>query len=149
MCIFILLSSKYYLISPVIFFSMLLLLSKPYVLQHARLACLPLSLRAGSNLCPFSRWCHPTNSSSVSPFSSCPPSLPASGSFLMSWLCIIWPKYWSFSFSISPSNEYSELISFRIKWFDLPVVQGTLQSLLQHYNWKASILAWLILNHVA
>ena len=53
---------------------------------------------------------------------------------------IRWPKYWSFSFSISPSNEYSELISFRIHWFDLLAVQGTLKSLLLHYNSKASIL---------
>ena len=50
------------------------------------------------------------------------------------------PKYWSFSFSISPSNEYSGLISFRIDWFDLPAVQGTLKSLLQHHSPKASIL---------
>ena len=55
-------------------------------------------------------------------------------------LCIKWPKYWSFSFSIGPSNEYSELISFRIHWFDLLAVQGTLKSLLLHYNSKASIL---------
>ena len=53
---------------------------------------------------------------------------------------IRWPDYWSFSFSISPSNEYSELISFRIDWFDLLAVQGTLQSLLQHHSLKASIL---------
>ena len=51
-----------------------------------------------------------------------------------------WPKYWSFSFSISPSNEYSELISFRMDWFDLLAVQGTLKNLLQHHNWKASVL---------
>ena len=55
-------------------------------------------------------------------------------------LPIRWPKYWSFSFSISPSNEYSGLISFRIDWFDLPGVQGTLKSLLQHHSSKASIL---------
>ena len=55
-------------------------------------------------------------------------------------LCIRWPKYWSFSFSISPSNEYSGLISFRIDWFDLLAVQGTLKSLLQHHSLKASIL---------
>ena len=55
-------------------------------------------------------------------------------------LCIRWPKYWSFSFSISPSNEYSGLISFRIDWFDLLAAQGTLRSLLQHHNLKASIL---------
>ena len=55
-------------------------------------------------------------------------------------LCIRWPKYWSFSFSISPSNEYSGLISFRIDWFDLLAVQGTLKSLIQHHSSKASIL---------
>ena len=55
-------------------------------------------------------------------------------------LHIRWPKYWSFSFSISPSNEYSELISFRIYWLDLLVVQGTLKSLLQHHSSKESIL---------
>ena len=55
-------------------------------------------------------------------------------------LCIRWSKYWSFSFSISPSNEYSGLISFRIDWFDLFAVQGTLKSLLQHHNSKTSVL---------
>ena len=55
-------------------------------------------------------------------------------------LNIRWPKYWSFSFSISPSNEYSELISFRINWFDLLAIQGTLKSVLQHHSSKASIL---------
>ena len=54
-------------------------------------------------------------------------------------LCIRWPKYWSFSFSISPSNEYSGLISFRMDWLDLLAGQGTLQSLLQHYSSKASV----------
>ena len=55
-------------------------------------------------------------------------------------LCFRWPKYWSFSFSISPSNEYSGLISFRIDWFDLLAVQGTLKSLLQHHSSKVLIL---------
>ena len=55
-------------------------------------------------------------------------------------LCIRWPKYWSFSFSISPSSEYSRLISFRMDWLDLLAVQGTLKSLLQHHSSKASIL---------
>ena len=54
-------------------------------------------------------------------------------------LCLRWPKYWSFSFSISPSKEYSGLISFRIYWFDIFAVQGTLKSLLQHHSSKASI----------
>ena len=58
-------------------------------------------------------------------------------------LHIRWPKYWSFSFSISPSDKYSGLISFRMDWFDLLAVQGTLKSLLQHYNSKASILRCL------
>ena len=58
-------------------------------------------------------------------------------------LCIGWPKYWSFSFSISPSNEYSGLISFRMDWLDIITVQGTLKSLLQHHSSKASILPCL------
>ena len=57
-----------------------------------------------------------------------------------SGLCIRWPKYWSFSFSVSPSNECSGLISFRVDWFDLLAVQGILTSLLQHHSWKAAIL---------
>ena len=61
-------------------------------------------------------------------------------------LCIRWPKYWSFSFSISPSNEYWGLISFRIDWFDLFAVQVTLKSLLQHHNLKASILWYTVYN---
>ena len=68
-------------------------------------------------------------------------SVPASGSFPMSQaLCIRWPKYWSFSFSISPSNEYSGLISLTIDWFDFLAVQGTLKSLLQDHNSKASLI---------
>ena len=55
-------------------------------------------------------------------------------------LCIRWPKYWSFSFSVGPSNEYSVLISFKINWFDCLAVQGTLKSLLQYHSSKASIL---------
>ena len=55
-------------------------------------------------------------------------------------LCIRWPKYWNFSFSISPSNEYSERISFRMDWLDLLAVQGTLKSFLQHHSSKASVL---------
>ena len=85
----------------------------------------------------------PSISSSVIPFSSCLQSFPASGSFPKS-LCIRWPKYWRVSFSISPSNEYSGLISFRIDWLDLFAVQGTLKSLLQHRSSKA-----LILQHSA
>ena len=57
-------------------------------------------------------------------------------------LCIRWPKYWSFSFNVSPSNEHSGLIPFRMDWLDLLAVQGTLKSLLQHHSSKASILWW-------
>ena len=95
-------------------------------LQHTRLPCPSLSPGVGSNSCPLSRWCHSTILSFVSPFSSCPQSFPASGSF---------PKSQFFSSGgqsfISPSDEYSELISFRIDWFDLLAVEGTLKSLLQ------------------
>ena len=66
-------------------------------------------------------------------------------------LCIMWPKYWSFSFNFHPSREYSGLISFRIDWFDLLAVQGTLKkSLLQHCSWKASIVwhsAFFMVHH--
>ena len=108
-------------------------------LHLARLSCPSPAPGAYPNLCPLHQWCHPTISSSVNPFSSCLQSSPASGSCPMSsfFRC---PKYWSFSFSISPSNEYSRLISFRIGWLDLLPVQGTLKSLLQHHSSKASIL---------
>ena len=89
---------------------------------------------------PSSRWCYPAISSSVVPFSSCPQSLPASESSNESALLMRWPKYWSFSFSISPSKEHPGLISFWMDWLDLLVVQGTLKSLLQHHSSKASIL---------
>ena len=70
-----------------------------------------------------------------------PSIFPSIKVFSSEWAhCIRWPKYWSFSFSISPSNEYSELISFRINWFDFLAAQGTLKSLLQHHSLKASIL---------
>ena len=61
-------------------------------------------------------------------------------------LHIRWPKYWSFSFNVSPSNEYLGLISFRIEWLDLLAVQGTLKSLLQHHSSKSSIL-WILINY--
>ena len=74
------------------------------------------------------------------PLSSCPQSFPASGSFQMSQLFASGGQYWSFSFNISPSNEYSGLISFRMDWFDLFAVQRTLKSLVQHHSSKASVL---------
>ena len=108
----------------------------PHGLQHASLSCPSLTAGAYSNACPSSWWGHPTISSSVIPFSSCLQSFQASGSVLR----IMWPKYWSFSFSISPSNEYSGLISLRIEWFDFLAAQGTLKSLIQHCSSKISIL---------
>ena len=87
-----------------------------------------------SNSCPLSWWGYLTISSFAMPFSFCLKSVRDFSNELA--LCIRWPKYWSFSFSISPSNENSELISFRIDWFDLLAVQG----LLHHHNLKASIL---------
>ena len=91
-----------------------------------------------TNSCPLSQWCHPNISSSVVPFSSCPQSFPASGSFQMSQLFTSGGQ--SLSFNISPSNEHPGLISFRMDWLDLLAVQGTLKSLLQHHSSKASIL---------
>ena len=91
----------------------------PHELQHTRLPCPSPTPRVYPNSCPSNWWCHPAISSSVVPFSSCPQSLPASESFPMSQLIgMRWPKYWSFSFSIRPSKEYSELISFRMDWLD-------------------------------
>ena len=179
---------------------------QPHGLQHARLPFPSPTPGAYWNSCLLSWWCHPTISSSVVLFSSCPQSFLASGSFPMShfftsggqgigvsasasvrpmntqedllkegmatyssipawripgteesgWLtsmgshrvrhewskltvaavvlCIRWPKYWNFSFSISSSNEHPGLISFRMDWLDLLAVQGTLKSLLQHHS---------------
>ena len=111
---------------------------RPHGLQQTRLPCPSPSPGACSNSCPLSWWCHSTILSSVVPFSSCLQSFPASGSFSVSQLFT--SKYWSFSFSISPSNEYSRLISFRIDLFDFLAVQGTLKTLLQHHSLKTSIL---------
>ena len=123
---------------------------RPHGLQQARLPCPCPSLtpRACSksfiikinHQCPLSWWRHPTISCSVNPFPSCLifPSIRVFSN--ESALSIRWPKHWSFSFSISPSNEYSGLISFRMDCFDLFAVQGTLKSLLQHQSSKTSIL---------
>ena len=112
-------------------------------LQHGRLPCPAQSARVCSNSCPLNRWCHPTIAFSVIPFSSCLQSFWASGSFpkrqLFQW-GFRWPKYWSFSFSISPSSKYSGLISCGDDWFYLLGVQGTLKCLLQHHNSKVTIL---------
>ena len=112
---------------------------RPHESQHTRPPCPSPTPRVYSNSCPLSRWCHPAISSSVVPFSSCPQSLPAAGSFPMSQL-FAWggQSIGSFSFSISPSNGHPGLISFRMDWLDLLAVQGTLKSLLQHHSSKAS-----------
>ena len=113
---------------------------RPLGLQHARSPCPSPTLKACSNSCPLSQWCHPTISSSVVHFSSCLQSFPIFRIFSNeSVLHISWSKYWSFSISISLSSEYSGLISFRIDWFDLLAVQGTLKSLLQHHSSKAPV----------
>ena len=114
---------------------------RPHGLRHTRLPCPSPTPRVCSNIGPSSQWFHPSKLSSVAFFFSCLQSFPASGFFSNnSALHIGWPKYWSFSFSISPSSEYSGLISFKIDWFDLLAVQGTLKNLLQHHSLKASIL---------
>ena len=104
----------------------------PCGLQHARLSCPSLSPGICSNSCPLNQWCHPTISSSVAPS---PPgfylSLPQG---IFQWVSSSHQvaKVLEFKLSISPSNEYSGLISFRIDWFDLSAVQGTLKSLQHH-----------------
>ena len=137
-----------YLFTNFVAFLLLLLFSHSVIsdsfhahgLQHTRLCCPSSSPRACSNSFSLSWWCHPTISSSVIPF-SCPQSFPASGSFPVSQL---FPSGGqnnkSFSFSISSSNEYSVLISFRINCFDLLEVQGILKSLLQQH----SLISWIL-----
>ena len=106
---------------------------RPQGLQHAKLPCPSPTPGACSNSYSLSWLCYPAISSSVIP-------LPLLPSIFQSVLLIRWPKHWSFSFSISPSNEYSGPISFRIDWFHFLAVQGTLKSLFQHHSSKASIL---------
>ena len=103
---------------------------QPHGLQHARLPCPSPTPETCSNSCPF--LCHFLLLLSIFP------STRVFSSELA--LCIRWPEYRIFSFSISPSNKYSGLISFRMDWLDLFAVQGTLKSLLQHHSSKASIL---------
>ena len=113
---------------------------QPHGLQHTRFPCLSPTPGACSNSCRSSQWCHPTISSSVTPFSSCLQSFPASGSFPVSQLFTSGGRSIGVSFNISPPNEHPGLISFRMDWLDLLAVQGTLKSLLQHHSSKASIL---------
>ena len=112
---------------------------RPHGLQHTRLLCPSPSPRACSTSCPLSQWYYPTILSSVVPFLLLPSVFPSTRVFSNELaLCIKWPKHWSWS--ISPSNEYSGLISFRVDSFDLLAVQKILKSLLQHHSSKASIL---------
>ena len=114
---------------------------RPHELQQARPLCPTPTPGIYPNSCPLSQWFHPAISSSVVPFSSCPQIPPSIRVFSNeSTVHMRWPKYWSFSFNISPFNEHSELISFRMDWLDLLAVQGTLKSLLQHHSSKTSIL---------
>ena len=107
----------------------------PHELPHARSPCPSPTPGVHLNSCPSSRWCHPAISSSVVPFSSCIRVISNE-----STLCMRWPKYWSFSFSITPSKEHPGPISFTMDWLDLFAVQRTLKTLLQHRRSKASIL---------
>ena len=113
----------------------------PHESQHARPPCPSPTPRVYSNSCPLSRWCHPAISSSVvRPLLLLPPIPPSIRVFSNeSTIRIRWPKYWSFSFNISPSNEHPGLVSFRMDLLDLLAVQETLKSLLQHHSSKASI----------
>ena len=109
-------------------------------LQHTRFPCLSPTPGVYSNSCPSSQWCHPAISFCHS-LLFLPSVFPIIRVFSNeSALHIRWPKYWSFTFNISPSNEHPGLISFRMDWFHLLAVQGTLKSLLQHHSSKASIL---------
>ena len=108
-------------------------------LQHSRLPCPSPSPGVCPSSCPSNWWCHPNISSSVAPF-CCLQSFPPSGSFPISqYFTSDGQSNWHFRFSISPSNEYAGLISFKIDWFDLLAVRWTLKSLLQHHSLKASI----------
>ena len=112
----------------------------PHELRHTRIPCPSPTPRACSNLCPSSQWCHPTISS-YCPLLLLPPVFLSILLFSSeSVLCIRRPKYWSFSFSLSSSNEYSGMISLRMDWLDLLAVQGSLKSLLQQHSSKAWIL---------
>ena len=112
---------------------------RPHGLQDARVSC-PSFPGVYSDPCPLSWLCYSTISSFVTPLLL--PSVFLSIKVFSndSALRIRWLKYWSFSFNISPSNEYSGFISFRMDWFNLLAIQGTLKSILSHHCLKASIL---------
>jgi len=118
---------------------------RPHDSQDARPPCPSPTPGVYPNSCPSSWWCHPAISSSVIPFSSCPQSLPASESFPLGQF-FAWggQSIGVFSFSITPSKEHPELISFRMDWLDLLAVQGTFKNLFQHHSSKASILQFSV-----
>ena len=117
-------------------------------LQHSRLPCPSLTLRACSNSCSLSRWYHPTISSSVVPFSSCLHSFPASGSFPMhQFFASGGQSIWVSTSSISPSNEYLELIFFRMDWLDLLQSKGLPRvfsntTVQKHHVFSAHVSLW-------
>ena len=109
--------------------------------QHTRPPCPSPTPGVHPKPCPLSQWCHPTISSSH-PLLLLPSIFPSIRVFSNeSALCTRWPKYWSFSFNISLSNEHPGLVSFRMDWLDLLAVQGTLKSLLQHHSYKLDYIA--------
>ena len=112
----------------------------PHELQHTRPPCPPPTPGVRSDSHPLSQWCHRAISSSVVP-THLPPIPPRIRVFSNeSNLCMKWPKYWNFGFSIIPSKEIPGLTHFKMDWLYLLAVQGTLKSLLQHHSSKASIL---------
>ena len=133
-------------------FSIIILFSSIHLLSHVQLFAIPWTAAHHASLSITNSQSLPKLMSIESeipsnhfilchPLLLLPPIFPSIRVFSKeSVLRIRWPKYWSFSFSISPSNKYSGLISFTIDWFDLLAVQGTLKSLLQHHSSKASIL---------
>ena len=108
--------------------------------QHTRPPCLSPTPGVYPDSCPLSQWCHPTISSSVVPFSSCPQFFPASGSFPLSQLFASGGQNTGVSTSTSVEQQPSGLTSFRMDWLDLLAVQGTLKSLIQHHSSKVLIL---------
>ena len=125
---------------------------RPHESQHARPPCRSPTPRLHWDSCPSSQWCHPAISSSVVPFSSCPQTLPASVFSSESTLCMRWPKYRSFSFSIISSKEISGLISFRMDWLDLHKTQYKSYAFLfisfLPYNLKSSWIKEWFKNYV-
>ena len=117
---------------------------RPHGLQHTRPPCPSPTPRVYSNSCPLSRGCYPTISSSVVPFSSCLQSFPASESTNESALRIRWPKYWSFSFNINPSNEHSGLISFRMELLQSRGLSRVFSNITvqKHQFFRAQLYVW-------